>query len=45
MSNIKTEKATSQTVAKPKDGNDHYIQAMFYAFNEKMDNLKPSEIY
>jgi len=37
--------SNGKTIAKPKDGDDHYIQAMFYAFNEKMDSLKPSEVF
>ena len=31
-------------IAKPKDGDDHYIQAMFYALNDVMEQVKPLEV-
>ncbi len=30
-------------IAKPKDGDDHFIQALFYALNDVMEKVKPTE--
>jgi phage terminase large subunit len=33
------------SISKAEDGNDHYIQSVFYALNDVMGTIKPSEIY
>ena len=37
------EDENGKKIAKPKDGDDHFIQAMFYALNDVMEKVKPTE--